>query len=97
MLGDVFGIPDYIWVQQSNGEIFCGAWSDSFFADIDETSALKIPEDLFHSQLSSGSFKVAAIPGLRPGFKINDNFITDIQLTGNTMAITCAKLLNASY
>lgn len=30
-LAQVFSIPDFIWQQQGDGEVFVGSWADSFF------------------------------------------------------------------
>ncbi|MFJ4116912.1 hypothetical protein ACIPV9_10895 [Pseudomonas psychrophila] len=81
----VFGITDFIWQQQGNGEVFVGSWADSFFG---ARSPLQLPVDLFNDYQNNQSAMIAALPGLRPGASINQGErITQVTLTGNHMAI----------
>ncbi|TCV69022.1 hypothetical protein [Pseudomonas fluorescens] len=67
-LARVFGIPDFTWHQQGNGEVFVGSWADSFFG---VRAPLQIPTELFDGYQGNQSAMVAALPGLRPGATIN--------------------------
>jgi hypothetical protein len=88
-LAQVFGIPDFIWQQQGNGEVFVGSWADSFFGT---KSPLQLPIDLFDDYQGNQSAMVAALPGLRPGATINNGErITQVTLVGNQMAIKWKK------
>ena len=81
----VFGITDFIWQQQGNGEVFVGSWADSFFGT---RSPLPLPVDLFNDYQNNQSAMIAALPGLRPGVSINQGErITQVTLTGNHMGI----------
>ena len=81
----VFGITDFMWQQQGDGEVFVGSWSDSFFGT---RSPLQLPVDLFNDYQNNQSAMIAALPGLRPGASINQGErITQVTLTGNQMAI----------
>ncbi|WP_343077451.1 hypothetical protein [Pseudomonas sp.] len=84
-MGTVFGIPDFIWQQQGDGEVFVGSWSDSFFG---VRPALQLPVSLFDGYQGNQSAMVAALPGLRPGASINQGErITSVTLAGTQMAI----------
>jgi hypothetical protein len=84
-LAQVFGISDYIWQQQGDGEVFVGSWADSFFGT---RPALQLPVELFTDYQGNQSAVIAALPGLRPGATINQGErITHVTLTGNQMAI----------
>ncbi|MGY2361540.1 hypothetical protein ACW9IO_03195 [Pseudomonas azotoformans] len=84
-LARVFGIADFIWQQQGDGEVFVGSWADSFFG---ARAPLQLPAELFNSYQGNQSAMVAALPGLRPGVSINQGErITNVTLTGNQMAI----------
>jgi hypothetical protein len=88
-LGKVFGIADYIWQQQGDGEIFAGSWAHSFWG---ERPALPLPTELFDSYHSNQSATIAALPGLRPGASINQGErITSVMLAGSQMAIKWKK------
>lgn len=84
-LARVFGISDFIWQQQGDGEVFVGSWADSFFGT---RSPLQLPIELFNGYQNNQSAMIAALPGLRPGASINNGErITQVTLTGNQMAI----------
>ncbi|MNZ06742.1 hypothetical protein D3C78_234990 [compost metagenome] len=84
-LARVFNIPDSIWQQQGDGEVFVGSWADSFFG---ERAPLQLPVELFDGYQGNQSAMVAALPGLRPGATINQGErITHVTLAGNQMAI----------
>ncbi|WP_018929238.1 hypothetical protein [Pseudomonas umsongensis] len=84
-LASVFGIPDFIWQQQGDGEVFVGSWADSFFG---VREPLQLPIELFDGYQSNQSAMVAALPGLRPGASINQgDRVTSVTLAGNQMAI----------
>lgn len=88
-LAKVFSIPDFIWQQQGNGEVFVGSWADSFFGS---RPALQLPTELFDDYQGNQSAVVAALPGLRPGATINNGErITKVSLAGTQMAIQWKK------
>ena len=81
----VFNIPDFIWQQQGDGEVFVGGWADSFFG---VRAPLQLPAELFDGYQGNQSAMIAALPGLRPGASINyGERITSVALVDNQMAI----------
>lgn len=84
-LARVFNIPDLIWQQQGDGEVFVGSWADSFFG---AREPLHLPIELFDGYQDNQSAMVAALPGLRPGATINQGErITSVTLAGTKMAL----------
>lgn len=84
-LARVFGISDFIWQQQGDGEVFVGSWADSFFGT---RSPLQLPIELFDGYQNNQSAMIAALPGLRPGASFNNGErITQVTLADNKMAI----------
>lgn len=84
-LARVFNIPDFIWQQQGNGEVFVGSWADSFFGT---RPPLQLPVELFDGYQGNQSAMVAALPGLRPGATINQGeLITSVTLADSQMGI----------
>lgn len=84
-LARVFNIPDFIWQQQGDGEVFVGSWADSFFG---VRSPLRLPVELFDDYQDNQSAMIAALPVLRPGATINHGErITSVALIDNQMAI----------
>lgn len=84
-LARVFSIPDFIWQQLGNGEVFVGSWADSFFG---ARAPLQIPTELFDGYQGNQSAMIAALPGLRPGATINNGErITSVALANDQMAI----------
>ena len=81
----VFNIPDFIWQQQGDGEVFVGSWADNFFG---VRAPLQLPTELFDGYQGNQSAMIAALPGLRPGATINHGErITSVALVDNQMAI----------
>jgi hypothetical protein len=88
-LAQVFNVPDFIWHQQGDGEVFAGNWADSYWGI---RPALQLPVELFDSYQGSQSAVIAALPGLRPGATINQGErVTTVTLTGTQMAIKWKK------
>jgi hypothetical protein len=88
-MAKVFGIADFIWQQQGDGEVFVGNWADSFFG---ARPALQLPVELFDDYQGNHSAVIAALPGLRPGATINNGErVTNVALSGNQMAIRWKK------
>jgi hypothetical protein len=84
-LASVFNIPDFIWQQQGDGEVFVGSWADSFFGS---RAPLQLPTGLFDGYQGNQSAMIAVLPGLRPGATFNQGErITSVTLAGNQMAI----------
>ena len=84
-LARVFNIPDFIWQQQGDGEVFVGSWADSFFG---VRPPLQLLAELFNDYQGNQSAMIAALPGLRPGATINNGErITSVALIDNQMAI----------
>ncbi|MCD5970439.1 hypothetical protein [Pseudomonas quasicaspiana] len=84
-MAGVFGISDFIWQQQGDGEVFVGSWADSFFG---ARSPLQLPAELFDGYQGNQSAMIAALPGLRPGASFNQGErITSVTLSGSQMAI----------
>ncbi|MFK0311908.1 hypothetical protein ACIQUF_11760 [Pseudomonas sp. NPDC090233] len=84
-LARVFSIPDLIWQQQGDGEVFVGSWEHSFFG---ARSPLQLPVELFNNYQGNQSAVIAALPGLRPGATINQGErVTSVALVGSEMAI----------
>jgi len=81
----VFGVSDFIWQQQGDGEVFVGSWADSFFG---ARAPLQLPLELFDGYQGNQSATISALPGLRPGATINQGErITSVTLSGTQMGI----------
>lgn len=88
-LAQVFSIPDFVWHQQGDGEVYVGSWADSFWG---RRSALQLPVALFDNYYGNQSAEVAALPGLRPGALINHGQrITSVTLAGIQMGLKWKK------
>ncbi|MFL6968460.1 hypothetical protein ACJ6X8_19705 [Pseudomonas alvandae] len=88
-VGQVFGIADFIWHQQGDGEVFVGSWADSYWG---VRPALQLPVELFDSHQANQSAEIAALPGLRPGAMINHGQrVTSVMLAGTNMVFKWKK------
>jgi len=88
-LGSIFGIGGYIWQQQGDGAVFVGSWEDSRWA----SRPVQIGEEWFMDIRTDGSKELGAIPALRPGVKLNGQYISTLRLYGHTMVVKCANRL----
>jgi hypothetical protein len=87
-LAHVFAVPDLIWQQQSNGEMYVGSWADSFWS----TRPLPLPASIFDDYQGNQTAQIPALPGVRPGATFNGGLrITTVTLAGNKMAIKWKK------
>lgn len=88
-LAQVFNIPDFIWHQQGDGEVFVGCWADSYWG---ARPALQLPVKMFKGHQGNQSAEIAALPGLRPGAMINQGLrITAVALAGTQMVLKWKK------
>lgn len=88
-LAQVFGIADFLWHQQGDGEVYVGSWADSFWGS---RPPLQLPVELFDNYLGNRSATIAALPGLRPGASINQGErITSVILSGTEMTLQWKK------
>ena len=88
-LARVFSIPDPIWQQQGDGEVFVGSWADSFFG---AREPLQLPIELFDGYQGNESAMVAAMPGIRPGATFNQaQRIVSVSLAANQMGLKWKK------
>ncbi|HBO4017607.1 hypothetical protein ACOAQJ_12030 [Pseudomonas aeruginosa] len=88
-LAQVFQIPDFVWHQQGNGEVYAGSWADSYWG---ARAPIQLEAELFDSYQGRQSAVIAALPGIRPGATINQGErITSVTLTGTQMAIKWKK------
>lgn len=93
-LARVFSIPDFMWQQQGDGEVFVGSWQHSFFG---ERAPLQLPVELFNNYQGNQSAVIAALPGLRPGATINQGErVTSVALVGTEMSIKWKKQSGAA-
>jgi hypothetical protein len=89
-LGNVFKIPNFIWQQQGDGDIFAGDWHDSRWSG----KPFAIDESFFQDVQLDGTKTVQALPGLRPGVRLNGEYITSLQLKEHFMVVSCEKRLS---
>ncbi|KAB2524847.1 hypothetical protein BJN42_26680 [Pseudomonas koreensis] len=87
-LGRVFSIPDFIWHQQGDGDVYVGSWADSYWGT---RPALQLPAELFGAHLGNQSAEVAALPGVRPGALIDQGRITSVTLADTKMVLKWKK------
>jgi hypothetical protein len=87
-MGSVFNIADMIWQQQGAGVIFAGSWADSRWSSIKN---MLVPNNLFDNHSVNESARIAAIPQLRPGMRINHNRLTKIEFEKNHMILSWGK------
>lgn len=86
-LGAVFGIAQYVWQQQGDDNVYVGSWQESRWA----TRPVTVEERWFSACDANGGKTLPVLPALRPGVQLNGEFVTALQLRGETMVATCEK------
>jgi hypothetical protein len=87
-LARVFGIPQFIWQQQGDGNVFVGSWQHSFWQGRD----VELPLDMQAASGLANNAKIACIPKLRPGVFINsESYITKVHWDGEQQNISWDK------
>ena len=81
-LGRVFSIPDFVWYLQDDNSIFVGSHQDSIFNGRD----LPLARNVF-IELKGSEGVLALIPGLRPGYSINQQRIQQVRLVNEKMVV----------
>ncbi|MGB0894009.1 MAG: hypothetical protein ACPGUD_06335 [Parashewanella sp.] len=78
-----FGIADFCWYQQSDGQIFVGSYQDSRW----HNKPVAVPASYSKQQYLHG-WKLIAIPSMRPGAKVNDTKVNHVELINDEMVIS---------
>lgn len=78
-----FAVPDGVWYQQQDGQIYVGGYQQCRWA----TRPVDIPKELSQEQ-SNNNWKLLAMPAMRPGAMVNNNRINQVELSGDTMTLT---------
>ncbi|MDC9595763.1 hypothetical protein [Xenorhabdus anantnagensis] len=83
-LGQVFAIEDYIWHQLPDGSVYVGSWAHSMFAE----KPVEIPNEFSQSQSAGNAMTIPMIQSLRPGFVVNQQRLSKVNLNNENMTIT---------
>ncbi|AOM42245.1 hypothetical protein [Xenorhabdus hominickii] len=83
-LGPLFAIEDYIWHQLPDGSVYLGSWAHSMFAQ----KPVEIPNEFSQSQSAGNAMTIPMIQSLRPGFVVNQQRLTKVNLLNENMSIT---------
>lgn len=70
-LARVYRIPQMIWQQQGDGNVFVGAWQHSYWAG----KEIELPVEWQAASGIANSAKVPAVPSIRPGVKFTSGGI----------------------
>lgn len=81
-LGRVFSIDDFVWYLQDDQSIFVGSHKDSIFNGHD----FPIARSAF-KQLTSMDGILGLVPGLRPGFSVNQKRIQQVRIKNENMVL----------
>ncbi|MBG5983068.1 hypothetical protein I5E92_17225 [Proteus mirabilis] len=83
-LGKVFNIPDYVWYQTPDGDVFVGSWTDSFWKD----KNVEIDNQFSSEQRAGNQMTIPMVQSLRPGVKVNDKRLERVALDNDNMTLT---------
>ncbi|PHM69273.1 hypothetical protein [Xenorhabdus kozodoii] len=83
-LGQVFAIEDYIWHQLPDGAVYLGSWAHSMF----KGKPVEIPNEFSQQQTAGNAMTIPMIQSLRPGFVVNQQRLSKVNLNNENMTIT---------
>lgn len=83
-LGRAFSIPDYLWYQLPDGDVFVGAAAHSLFAG----KPVDISPEFTQETTGANSMTLPIIQSLRPGAEVNGQRLNQFRLNNDDMAIT---------
>ncbi|SFN70150.1 hypothetical protein [Xenorhabdus japonica] len=83
-LGQLFAIDDYLWHQLPDGSVYLGSWAHSMFAE----KPVEILNEFSQSQSAGNAMTIPMIQSLRPGFVVNQQRLTKVNLLNENMGIT---------
>lgn len=84
-IGDIFHVPDYVWLTQADGRVFAGSWEDSRWKGKEVT----IPRAMFSKVSADGARTMTAAPGIRPGCVINGERVETVIFSGHEVSVKC--------
>lgn len=87
-LGRAFSIPDYVWYQLPDGDMFTGSYGHSLLAG----KPITIPGEFGQATAAGDSMTIPMIPTLRPGAVVNGQRITMVRLMNDDMLLTWTPL-----
>lgn len=80
-----FAVPDGVWYQQQDGQIYIGSYQHCRWA----SRPVTIQSELSQSQ-SNNSWQLLAMPAMRPGAMVNNSRVQKVELINDNMLITWA-------
>ena len=87
-LGRAFSIPDYVWYQLPDGNMFTGSYAHSLLAG----KPVTIPQEFNQATAAGDSMTIPMVPTLRPGAMVNGQRITMVRLMNDDMLLTWTPL-----
>lgn len=83
-IGRAYQIPDFIWQQQGNGQIYIGSYQDSYWQD----KPIVIPSAMMKNHQSGRTATMPAAPMIRPNVTANNQRIKSLEFKGTNMTIS---------
>lgn len=87
-LGTAFSIPDYVWYQLPDGDMFTGSYGHSLLAG----KPVNIPHEFSQATAAGDSMTIPMVPTLRPGAVVNGQRVTMVRLMNDDMLLTWTPL-----
>ncbi|HDR2889431.1 TPA: hypothetical protein I4G69_000241 [Enterobacter asburiae] len=84
VIGQAFSVPDCIWYQLPDGDLYVGGADKSLFAG----RPVEIPAEFGRAGAAGNSMTVPLIQSMRPGVEMNGQRVTKVALNNDEMVIT---------
>ncbi|GEM77345.1 hypothetical protein [Vibrio sagamiensis] len=86
-IGRAFQLEDFVWFQQSDGQIYLGEFTESRW----HSRPITIDPALAKRAKNGESMTLAVMPSVRPGVVLNDKRITQVHLQQGNMTLYWAQ------
>lgn len=84
-IGQIFHIPDYVWLTQGDGRIFVGSWEDSRW----KGREIAVPQEMFKRVSADNEIMMTVAPGVRPGCVVNGKRVMRVNFSGHEARLKC--------
>lgn len=83
-LAQVFRIPQFLWQQQGNGQVYVGSWQHSYWFG----RAVEIPSKAQDQMGVANTARIPVVPRMRPGVQLTSgHFVNQVHMDGVHMNV----------
>lgn len=82
-MGQIFSVPEYVWLTQGDGKVFVGSWEDSMW----QGKEVAVPEKML-KVIDETTKSMPVSPVIRPGCMVNGQRLQSMIVSGHDMELS---------